>query len=98
MMLQQQASNEVNLDGHGVTMPSVATNALVSNVGRLWCDYVTVAAGSITAPLVNHRIGDSLRIGSKGATICQSVLNHEECLMINLLHFFASFCNVSQRH
>ena len=97
-MLQKQASNEVNLDELGVTMLSVATNDLASNVGRLWCDYATVADDSITAPHANHRIGDSLRIGSKGAAVCQSVLNHKECLMINLLHFFASFCDVSQRH
>ena len=97
-MLQKQASNEVNLDGLGATMPSVVTNVLASNVGRLWCDYATVAGVWITAQRVNRPIGDSLLIRAKGAAICQGVLNHEECLVINLLHFFASFCDVSQRH
>jgi len=97
-MLQRQASNEVNLDGLGATMPSVVTNVLASNVGRWWCDCGTVAGDSITAQHVNHRIGESLLIGAKGAAICQGVLNLEECEVINLLHFFASFCDISQRH
>lgn len=97
-MSQRQANNEVNLDEHGVTMLSVVTNVRASNVGRSWCGCDTVAAGSITALRANHRIGESLLIRAKGAAICQSVLNLEECLMINLLHFFTPFCDVPQRH
>ena len=97
-MSQKRANNEVNLDAHGDIMPSVATNARASNVGRSWCGCVTVVGDSITARRANHRIGDSLLIGAKCAAICQSVLNLEECLVVNPLHFFTPFCDVPQRH
>lgn len=97
-MSQRQANNEANLDGHGGIMPFVVTNARASNVGRSWCGCVTVAGDLITALHANHRIGDSLLIRAKGAAVCQSVLNIEECLMVKLLHFFIPFCDVPQRH
>ena len=97
-MSQKQANDEVNLDGHGVILPSVVTNARASNVGRSWCGCATVAGDLITALRANHRIGDSLLIRAKGATICQSVLNLEKCLVVNSLHFFTPFCDVPQRH